>query len=228
MKDYSEFTKNPEGYVLTYDFESNNILVYFATDKGQEPHEYKASKEIVEFMERKMADQYAGAIKKKKEILQKKIMPYIKTSAILIVLSALLSLFIALNVVTVSNLYVLIPLIFGVGSITTGIVLRQKENEKLNNQKKYLEIREQISNKISEDKNILEYLKRSAQKEIALNQKKKEKGLIENVCDVRLIDKMSSKDLKSIVKHYKMSKELFEPIKYKTSEDIKTKKRTRK
>ena len=58
MKDYSNFFKNPHGFILNYTIENGEILVYTSKSKKGQPHRIPATPENIKEIESKLEKQY--------------------------------------------------------------------------------------------------------------------------------------------------------------------------
>ena len=89
----------------------------------------------------------------------------------------------------------------------------------------YIKKAESISKLAKKDKNITRHLSRDAQELIRANKDLAAQGLIDEVFNVGLMDKMNPKDLKELLTRYQVSVKLYQTQVFRTPNE--TKKRTR-
>lgn len=229
MKDYSEFIKSEYGFITNIDIdkENNSIKVMTSKSKKGQPHEYELTQEKLEELYQKLKSQYLLLIKNSDEIYINKNQ---KNRIIVSIIQTIcfIAAFIVAIASALSGTLALLPLIAGLVLTIVGTekILKEKQkkfNEMIATYDYFIKNKYVIEKVSKKDHNIQLKLNNKTANIISQNADLKNEGLIDNVYDIQLMDKMSLKQLKNMLLRYKISTELSDEPRFESKEE-KTKK----
>lgn len=218
MKDYSQFMKNKNSYILGYEIEGDEVLVYFANTDKTKPNIYPATKEVIEMLDKRMEEQYKILIDNNKTMMKNKFSKVLILSSIPLLI---LMVFVLANL-GISNSISLYSLIIINGALITGLISKEiisaKNYEQIRTYQRYLESKDILSNSIKKDQNIARYISEEARLDLEVQQELVDKNLIDDPFNINFMDNASIKDLKEILHRLEIYKEMQEPVEYDTGE----------
>lgn len=220
MKDYSEFIKGKNeikgaGFVKEYFIEDGKIFVYTPDTVGTRPNIYEATPEEVKYYEDRLDKQYDLVYENQDKIVKSKkgkARKFIYTTSILIFSFATI-LLLGDKSIEMLNILSKLGFIAGASTIATGelglAMYKELFTAKMNTYKEYRVKRQKIEELAKEDQNITKYLKESTLEKIRENETLQQNGLIENVYNIDLMDKISLKELRELLLRYRTSEALY-------------------
>lgn len=220
MKDYSEFIKGKTeikgaGFVEEYFVEDGKIFVLTPDTKVTRPYIYEATPEEVKYYEERLENQYNLVYENQDKIVKSKkgkARKFIYATSILLFSFATI-LLLGDKSIEMLNILSKLGFIAGASTIATGeiglAIYKEIFTAKMNTYKQYMVKRKKIEELAKEDQNITKYLKESTLEKIKENTELQQEGLIEDVFNIDLMDKISLKELRELLLRYRTSEALY-------------------
>ena len=215
MKDYSKFIPSSFGFITKYEIVGDEIHIYTPETKKGQPHKYPATKEKIAYFESRLKKQYQ-LIVENKAFLQKtiateatrKILPVTTIIAIVMAIIAVCN-------IALTSLPIWLSAIVGAGALAIGIggpvivsqIVKTFSNE-TDIAEVYLNKRADIEALNKEDKNVTEYLSKTATKRLESNEELKGKRRLDTIFSIDFLDKSTLRDLKKLITRYLISRDL--------------------
>lgn len=217
MKDYSNFFKNPHGFILNYTIENGEILVYTSKSKKGQPHRIPATPENIKEIESKLEKQYKMIIEHQDEIINYINDSKTKKHTFSLLVIGILSLICILGGPSIyPNISQELYLMTGVGATLSTVIipifLMNRSSKKLKVEMKtyedFIKNMQGMEKQLENDINLTEYLSKSATDMIDDRTSSKQKGNLDTVLNIDFMDKTSLKDLRNMLLRYKISRGL--------------------
>lgn len=217
MKDYSKFMESSESFILNYEVDGDEIKVNFANTDSKKPNIYKATKEKISEIEKRIEKQYWILINNYKEMTNvKNIQKNKKISKIAGLIGPVVGIIFAILTKTtvLAAMGIGISLVSFAACSIANLKIKKTE-EKINTYKSYLENKDSLLQATKDDKNITRYLSESGQTKLQNQEGLVKSKKIDTPYNTNFMDKLSLKDLKLISERLKIYQSLQQEVKFK-------------
>lgn len=216
MKDYSQYFKNRYSFIKKYTIgEDGKIYFYTPDTKESHPNVYDATPDMALKLEDRLLKQYQLVIENKDIIINdktKKVRRIIYSLALIGLAFLIVLWFLQGPLIITSSIFIASVLGIAGGEIAISLGKIRFEEE-LRLYQGYIHEHHKMESLSKQDENITSHLNDKTRELLNRNEKLKHQGLIKNIYNIDLMDKMALEEIRELLLRCKISESLdSEPI----------------
>lgn len=214
MKDYSKFIQSSYGFIIKYEISGDEILVYTAESDLKEPHRYTLDADNLEAIDKRMKKQYELLLENREIVKEDFLTHKNKVTDIThsVITGVLCGIGMAFSLAFLSPFPGIISIFLSLTSWgISRIVVKNKGiklDQELDTYQAYIDNMNDMALVSQKDKNLIEYMSKSARKKYDNNESLVRKHYTESIFNIDFMDKVELEDLKKLLNRYMISKGL--------------------